>query len=267
MIFVLSKALWVVAAPGNLLLLLLLWGAARLLVSRGKRGLRPVLRAALLMLIAATLPIAEWLAAPLEDRFPALADEPQRVDGIVLLGGAIHTAISQSRGRVAVNDAADRMIGAVALARRHPEARILLTGGDGSIIPRGLHEADFMRELLIELGIAPERLIVERESRNTWENAVYSLATAKPAPGETWLLLTTAMHMPRSVGCFRQAGWGSIIPFPVDYRTAKKIVLRLEFGFPEELGLLNLVVREWDGLIAYYALGRTDALIPAPAPG
>jgi uncharacterized SAM-binding protein YcdF (DUF218 family) len=267
MVFILSKALWVVAAPGNLLLLLVLWGAARLLASRGKRGLRLVLLAAVLMLATATLPVAEWLAAPLENRFPALADEPQRVDGIVLLGGAIHTRISQSRGRVAVNDAADRMVGAVELARRHPEARILVTGGDGSVIPRGLHEADFMRVLLIELGIAPERIVLERESRNTWENAVDSLAVAKPAPGETWLLVTTAMHMPRSVGCFRRAGWGSIIPFPVDYRTTKRIVVQLTFGFPEDLGLLNLVVREWDGLVAYYALGRTDALFPAPAPG
>jgi uncharacterized SAM-binding protein YcdF (DUF218 family) len=262
-IFAASKILWVVAAPGNLLLLLLMFGVARLAVSRGRRGSGAVLLAALCMLITATLPVAAWLAAPLEDRFPAVATPPERVDGIILLGGAVDARLSKERGQVALNEAAERITETVALARRYPQARVLITGGDGSLVPNGLTEAEPTRDLLIALGVEPERLVIESAARNTWENAVLSYGLAQPRPEEIWLLVTTAMHMPRAVGCFRHAGW-SVVPYPVDYRTRPSGAFVVNFAFPAGLALLNLVVQEWDGLIAYYLLDRMDALFPGP---
>jgi uncharacterized SAM-binding protein YcdF (DUF218 family) len=188
---------------------------------------------------------------------------PAKVDGVVLLGGAVDGALSDARGQVSLNDAAERVTETVALARRYPQARILVSGGDGSLIPTGFTEADATRRLLIDLGVAPDRIVLESASRNTWENAAFSYRTVRPRPDETWLLVTTAMHMPRSVGCFRRAGW-SIMPYPVDYRTFPTTHFELGFGFPGGLELLNLVVKEWDGLIAYYLLGRMDAFFPAP---
>lgn len=266
MIFVASKVLWVLAAPGNLVLIILLLGVARLAFGKGKRGLGLILFASLAMLATAALPIWQLLAAPLENRFPAVPAPPDRVDGIILLGGAVEPLLSKERGQVALNDAAERITETVELARRHPEARVLVSGGDASIIPSGLSEADATRDLLIGLGVAPERLVIENASRNTWENAVLSYRAAQPRPGETWLLVTTAMHMPRAVGCFRRAGW-SVLPYPVDYRTRPSGAVELGFGFPGGLDMLNLVTKEWDGLIAYYLLGRLDALFPAPASG
>ena len=108
-----------------------------------------------------------------------------------------------------------------------------------------------------------ERLRFEDRSRNTFENAVYSFETAKPKPGETWLLVTTAMHMPRSIGCFRKAGW-DIFPYPVDYRTTGDVSFVPDFAFAEGLARINIAFREWLGLAAYWAMGRTDALLPAP---
>jgi uncharacterized SAM-binding protein YcdF (DUF218 family) len=262
-IFAASKILWVAAAPGNLLLLLLLFGVVRLMVTRGGKGSGAVLIAALCMLITATVPVAAWFAAPLEDRFPAVAKPPERVDGIILLGGAVDARLSKERGQVALNDAAERITETVALARRHPQARVLITGGDGSLIPNGLTEAEPTRDLLIALGVEPERLVIESAARNTWENAVLSYGLAQPRPEETWLLVTTAMHMPRSVGCFRRAGW-SVVPYPVDYRTRPSGTFVFGFAFPAGLNMLNLVVQEWDGLIAYYLLDRMDALFPGP---
>lgn len=263
MIFAASKILWVAAAPGNLLLLLLLFGVGRLAFSRGRRGLGAVLLAAFGMLITATLPVAAWLAAPLEDRFPAVAIPPERVDGIILLGGAVDPRLSKERGQVALNDAAERVTETVALARRYPQARVLITGGDASLMPKGLTEAEPTRDLVVALGVEPERLVMETTSRNTWENAVLSYKLAQPHPDETWLLVTTAMHMPRAVGCFRRAGW-SVVPYPVDYRTRPSGAFVLNFAFPAGLNLLNLAVQEWDGLIAYYLLDRMDALFPGP---
>jgi uncharacterized SAM-binding protein YcdF (DUF218 family) len=263
-IFAASKILWVVAAPGNFLLLVLLFGVVCLVVGKPRHGLAFVLIASLAFLTTATLPVAPWLAAPLENRFPPVTTPPEKVDGIIVLGGAVDPGLTEARGPVSISEAAERITEGVALALRYPKARVLLSGGEGLLFPKGLGEAETTRRLFIELGVAPERIILEDASRNTWENAAFSYRTVQPRPDETWLLVTSAMHMPRAVGCFRRAGW-SIVPYPVNFRTYPSVHFALGFGFPGGLDLLNLVIKEWDGLIAYYLLGRTDAFFPAPA--
>ncbi len=263
MTFVASKLFWAVAAPGNLLLLLLLAGLFAMARSRRRRGLALAMAAALGLLAIAILPAGQWLVAPLEDRFP-VPIVPAHVDGIIVLGGAVLPAVSRAHGQVALDDAAERITGALALAERHPEARLVLSGGDASILPRpGEQEAELTRALLIELGVAPDRLLIEDRSRNTYENALFSRALAQPKPGETWLLVTSAMHMPRAVGCFRQVGW-QVLPYPVDYRTEARP--RPDFQLSDHLELVDVAAKEWVGLAAYRLLGRTAALFPGARP-
>lgn len=261
MLFVLSKVFWFIAEPGNLLLLVLLAGWARAARRRGK-GLILLGIAAFGFLAAAVLPLWAWIAAPLEDRFPAPARLPDRVDGIVLLGGAVDAVLSQIRGQVALDEAAERVTETVILARAHPEARILVSGGEGTLIAYGFPEAEATRTLLAQLGIEPARIETEGRSRNTWENAVFSLAAVKPQPGENWVLVTSAAHMPRAMGCFRRAGW-RIIPFPVDYRTPRTGP-PFSFSLGRNLADFAAPAKEWLGLASYYWLGRTDALFPGP---
>ncbi len=259
MAFVAGKLFWAVMAPGNLLLLLLLAGLFRATRSRRRSGLALAVLAALLLLMVAVLPVGQWAVAPLERRFP-LPDVPARLDGIIVLGGAVEAEISRVHGEIALNDAAERITESLALAQRHPEAKLLLSGGEAALLPReGEQEADATRTLLVELGIAPERILVEDRSRSTFENAVLSRDLAQPKPGETWLLVTSAAHMPRAFGCFRHAGWQAL-PYPVDFRTG----MRPDFSLAGHLGLLDFAVKEWVGLVAYRLLGRTDALFPAP---
>jgi uncharacterized SAM-binding protein YcdF (DUF218 family) len=260
--FVISKLLWLIAAPGNFLLLVLVAGVLRAITSGRRRGFVLIAVATLGFLVVATLPVGAWLAAPLENRFPANSI-PERVDGIVVLGGSIDPGLSRARGQAAVMIAAGRIIETVALARRFPAARVLVSGGDGTLNPGALSEAGATRDLLIQLGVAAERIELESVARNTYENAVLSYAAAQPKPGESWLLVTSAMHMPRAVGCFRRAGW-TIIPFPVDYRTSTKVGTGPGLLLADDLMLVNFATKEWLGLIAYYWLGRIDALLPAP---
>jgi uncharacterized SAM-binding protein YcdF (DUF218 family) len=263
--FVLSKLLWIVVAPGNLLLVMLIIGVVVAAWSRRRRGFGLIVVATIGFLSIAALPIGLWLAAPLEDSFPAIA-VPARVDGIVVLGGSVDPGISQSRGQVALVAAAGRVTETVILARRFPDARVVISGGDASLFPAARSEAAATRDLLVDLGVAAERIVLEGNSRNTYENAAMSHAAAQPKAGETWLLVTSAMHMPRAVGCFRHAGW-TIIPYPVDYHTAPKSrtisELRPGLLLADNLVLLTLAVKEWLGLAADYALGRIDALLPA----
>ncbi len=223
MTFVISKLFWGVAAPGNLLVLLLVAGlvvavaeptAARARHRRpGSAGVAGVDCAARGRMAGGTA----------RGAFPG-AGVPERVDGIVVLGGAVETRTSRG-SEVHLNDSADRVVEAAVLARRYPDAKLLASGGDGNLIPDGEQEAELTRDLLIALGVAPERILVEDRSRNTIENAIYSRDMAQPKPGEVWLLVTSAWHMPRAVGCFRRAGF-DVLPYPVDFaRRPRKLAL------------------------------------------
>ncbi len=246
---------------GNLLVLLLVVATAGVLL--GVRRARIVLAAVTIVFIAiAVLPLGRWAIAPLEDRFPQPA-LPARVDGIILLGGAIHLDVTDAHGQIATNEYAERISQTLALARRFPEAKVLVSGGNFGEIPGGPGEAEAMRQMLVAEGLDDHRLVLEERSRNTFENAVYSVALAKPRPGQTWLLVTSAFHMPRAVGCFRHVGWNPL-PFPVDYQTAPSPLI--QWDFTGDLRVLDLAWHEWLGLAAYRILGRIDRIFPGPAP-
>jgi uncharacterized SAM-binding protein YcdF (DUF218 family) len=151
---------------------------------------------------------------------------------------------------------------AAVLARRFPEAKIVVTGGQGSLVLQGDTDAATAPRLLTALGVAPERLTLEGESRETFENAQFTKAMVEPSPGETWLLVTSAFHMPRSMGLFRKVGF-EVTPWPVDYRTTGRERFGLAQDNPiDSLEITQLAVREWLGLLAYRLSGRTDALLP-----
>jgi uncharacterized SAM-binding protein YcdF (DUF218 family) len=260
--FVLSKIYWYLAAPGNLLVLILLLGALALLTRR-RIGIWLAVVGTLGFAAIVATPIAEWTIVPLENRFPQ-PQLPDRIDGIIVLGGAVDEGITRARGLPAVNDAAERVIEAAALARRFPEARIVLSGGEG-LRDIGWNEAEPTRDILVSLGVPVERIVLEIRSRNTIENAEDSFAVVHPREGEVWLLVTSAMHMPRAVGCFRHVGW-RVVPFPVDYRTAPGVMSR-DYMLDDRLTILDLAVKEWVGLVAYRALGRIDTIFPGPESG
>lgn len=264
MFFALSKILWFVANPGNLLLIGLAAGGL-LLATRWRRGgLRLLALVAAAAFLIAVVPVGDWLMRGLENRFPAVASSPARVDGIVVAGGIVDPLLSEDRGQAAVNGAVERLFAAANLAKRHPRAKLIFTGGAGRLLHPESREARLVAPLLAELGIAPERVVLDEQSRNTWENAVNSRRLASPKSGETWLLVTSAFHMPRAIGCFRRAGWTDIVPYPVDYHTTRESLSSLAFDFTSGLSGLNAAVHEYLGLLFYWATGKTDALLPGP---
>jgi len=147
------------------------------------------------------------------------------------------------------------------LARRYPEARLVFTGGSGYVFTGELRETDVVRHVLDGLGFDVSRIAFERESRNTFENAAFSRRLVNPQAGETWILITSAAHMPRSVGIFRRAGW-PVLAYPVDYRSTHELTWSPDLL--SGLDALNESLREWVGLIAYRLMDRTNALFPAP---
>ena len=264
MTFILGKIFWLLATPGNFLVLVLLVGVLWFVLSRRRRGFALVVAAVAVMTVIAVFPVGEWLSLPLENRFSVPLPLPEKIDGIVLLGGPVEDLITGARAQIALNDAVARLTDAEVLARRFALARVVVTGGDRYAFATGFPEGAIMRDFLVARGVEPERIIAETRARTTYENAVYSLEEAKPKPGETWLLVTSALHMPRAVGCFRKVGW-TVLPYPVDYRTTGAFSVRPVLSFEHELELVTAATKEWIGLVAYRVLDHTDALFPAPA--
>lgn len=202
--------------------------------------------------VLSVFPLGNLLLQPIERQY--LANPPlQQVDGIIVLGGSEKTGPSAFWDQPQWNEGAERLIIAAQLARRFDRARILFSGGSGALrdlMGAALTEAELTGQALQALGIAKERLILEKAARNTAENAQLSRARANPAPGETWLLVTSAFHMPRALRSFKAAGWTDLVPYPVDYRTS---------AFSEEIGwqllhnthVLNTAIREWIGQRVY----------------
>jgi uncharacterized SAM-binding protein YcdF (DUF218 family) len=264
--FLVGKLGWVVLQPGNLLVLLLIAGFLRLLYSRGRRGKGKVLigSAALGFLVLAVAPLGSALLLDLEQRFPRPAALPARIDGILVLGGAVNPRLSMYYGETVFNGSVARVLAATRLARRHPEAKLVLSGGEGSISPVRYPEARATLGFVLDEGIARDRVVLEERSRTTHENAVFARAFIQPNPGEIWVLITSAFHMPRAVGAFRAVGW-PVIPYPVDFKVDPKTGLRPNFDLLDGLSAATIAGKEWAGLAAYRLLGWTQALFPGPA--
>lgn len=255
MSFVLSKLGWMLLQPSNLLVLLL---AAAILL-RWRRMSHLVLAT---LVAVSLLPVGLWLLRPLEERFSRPAALPDEVAGIIVLGGALDPPVAEARGVLATNQRAERPIEGAALAERYPDATLVFSGGDGTLLQRG-GEGAVNRHFVELWGLDEERVVYEERSRNTWENALLTRELVAPEPGQVWLLVTSAAHMPRAMGIFRRLDW-AVAPFPVDYETAGGAEWPERIAVAERLLELDMAAREWLGLLAYRLMGRTDALFPAP---
>jgi uncharacterized SAM-binding protein YcdF (DUF218 family) len=266
MFFILSKTAAFLLLPSNLLMLIAVIGIV-LLATRWRRAGACLAATGVLLLAAAGYgPVGELLLHPLEDRFPPWNAAQGAPDGIIVLGGAISPALTLNRGALAVSSSAPRIFALAKLAREFPAARIIYSGGNASLRPGGPAEADVIGRALDSFGVPRQRVVLERRARNTAENAAFSKAIAKPQPGERWLLVTSAAHMPRAVGCFRRVGF-PVEAYPVDWTTFKRLHLAPTLSFGEGLKHTDDAVHEWLGLIVYWLTGRTSAFLPGPAAG
>ncbi len=263
-----SKLFWLVAEPASLLLSL--WVAGCLILwTRWWRAGRVVVCATAAMTVAvAMFPIGQLALRPIEDRFPPLVSLPARVDGILVLGGVIDYYVIGKRGVPSSLLAAGspRLDAFIELARRYPAAKHVFTGGSIELIDGKDTEADVVRRIFARIGLDTTRIIFEDQSRNTYENAKFALDLVKPEPEETWLLITSARHMPRAYGTFHKAGWPHLLAYPIDFATDPNQPFDSAFRLGHNLNFLSEAIREYVGLAYYYNLGRIDRLFPVPDP-
>jgi uncharacterized SAM-binding protein YcdF (DUF218 family) len=250
--------------PSNLLLLIGLLGFLLLIFRRHRLGTTLMTLSLVLLAICGWSAVGALALAPLENRFPAptITAAPT---GIIMLGGAVDIHLTADRKMVALNDGAERLTETAALALRFPQARVFLSGGFGHIgAETAPSESAVAKELLLQLGIPAERISMEENSRTTWENAQQSYKALSPKPGETWLLVTSAWHMPRAVASFRGANF-EVVPYPVDYRTSSDRGSWRMINKSSALGLqdIDIAFHEWIGLVAYWMTGKTTEILPS----
>lgn len=263
--FVLSKLSFLVLRPSNLVILLILLGLVLPRLGRRRTGAVLFFLGVLGLVAFAWTPLPTLIAEPLERRFPIVQTIDPPPDGIIILGGSVDTvATAVWDGQAQTIDGAERLILGAELARRYPQAKLVFTGGSAAVLRDEPKEAGVADKILTALGFPKDRLILEDASRNTRENALFTWEAVKPEPGERWVLVTSAFHMPRSVGVFRAAGWPGIIAYPVDFRTSGALRVMGRQPASEGLFLADVGIKEWIGLAAYRFMGYTDALFPAP---
>ena len=263
MFFILSKTVAFLFFPSNLLIFLGLAGVA-LMATRRKRAGAYMAAASLILLTAAGfLPVGSVLIHVLESRFPPWDAGRGAPDGIIVLGGAIVPELSRDYGEPVVGGDGSRIVAMAKLARAYPNARIVYAGGDATLFGNRPSETDFVYPILDSFGIPRSRVTLEVRSRNTAENAVYVKDLIKPRPGERWLLVTSAQHMPRAIGSFREIGF-AVEAYPVGWQTKRTLDPIWSRVLANGLGRLDAAAHEWIGLFTYRLTGKITEILPSP---
>lgn len=264
MFFYASKILGFFTQPSNIIATLCVIGLALVLLNRQRIGTWLVSFGVLLLLVLGYSPLSNVLLLSLTERFPQRQDGGRAPDGVVVLGGAIDPDATAARNSLEINAAGERVVAMLELARRYPQAKIAFTGGAASLIEQTLSEAPVAGDVLRQFGVAPDRIVLETGSRTTEENATFTARLVNPKPGERWLLVTSAWHMPRSIGVFRKAGF-DVDAYPVDWRTRGWIDASETFDTASAgLARADIALHEWVGLVIYRLIGRTSELLPGP---
>ena len=257
MFFFLSKTFGVLAQPILHPLLLAVLGLVLGWLGWRVWRRRILVASFCLILIYSWLPVAQLVIRPLENAYPTpAAQQIRQTSGIIVLGGFARSGLLPAeRGAGQLGASAERLVEAVGLARIYPEKPVIFTGFSGALLPKGWDEARATRYFLDRLGVGTDQIRLENRARNTAENARFSLELAQPGDTDSWLLITSAAHMPRAMASFAAAGWPQMIAYPVDYQTRPA---GIDWGFDPAagFGILYSALHEYIGLAAYRLSGR-----------
>ncbi|QFY61934.1 YdcF family protein [Rhizobium grahamii] len=259
--FLFSKLVWVFGQPMSLAFLFVALALITGLFRWRATSLASSTLAALILFVTLYTTVGNYLLQNLEDRFPKPQD-PDSLQCMIVLGGAFENEVNTARHGIELNAGGDRFIEALRLAQKYPQAQILISGGDGSL--SGIYEGDAVisARFFPLFGVPKERLLEEKTSRTTFENAVNTKDLLASQGLSNCLLITSGYHMPRSVGIFRKQAI-DVVPWPTDYRTDGHEGLGIDFTQPSRNAQnLATAIREWFGLVGYYFADRTSELYP-----
>jgi uncharacterized SAM-binding protein YcdF (DUF218 family) len=260
--FYLSKIVWIVISPDSIFIILLTVCLLLFLLKQSEKATFLLVLLTFFTLFLSFFSVGNWMLYPLESRFQHNPELPEKVDGIIVLGGSVTPDVSAYWQQLETNEAHERLSSFIQLAQHYPDAMLVFSGGIASINQKKPTEAQIAEPYFLTSGISTDRLIIENKSRNTAENVSYIRQLVSPQSNEIWVMVTTAFHMPRAMGVFCQQNW-KVIPYPVDHRTLPTKLYQPGFSLLEHANQLVIASHEWVGLLAYYFGGKTNQLFPA----
>lgn len=256
MFFILSKIIWFLLAPLNFLTICTTLGLLFLRLKKSRAAFACFVISMIVFIIIGILPTGQNLTHYLETRYSKPESMPAHVDGIIILGGAVESDASQISHMTEFNNAVDRVTAAMILSHKYPNAKIVFSGGSGRLIHNERVDSVDMKIFLKDMQFDTAKVVYEDQSRTTSENLINSKNKIHPKPDETWLLITSAAHMPRAMGVAQQLGWG-LIPYPVDYRgPGRYLWVTQKFDVLDNFYLADLALREMLGIAAYKMNGK-----------
>jgi len=213
--------------------------------------------AALLLVCLMVLPVDQVLSRPLENQYPRRPPPPAHVDGIVILDNSANAQVFATRHVQGPNAGVIRILAGADLARRYPSATLIYSGTAGGTPGQRAAELAAVQNVFALTGIAPGRITFERTSRDTGENLANSMKLVHPGKDQTWILVTSAIHMPRAMAIARKLGW-KMVPWPSDY-ISTPTGRGYRIAYPSE-GLMDVdrALHEWIGLLFYRLTGRAS---------
>lgn len=218
----------------------------------------------LAIVILGVFPLGPLMMVWLERQYPAPAELPAKIDGLILLGGAFESARSTSLRTISVNGQIDRALCFVDIAKKYPAARLVFSGGNGDILNPEANESVDAKKFFEISGLGARPMLYEDKSKNTYENVIYSKALVNPKPDETWVVMTSAYHMPRTMGIFQKAGWG-ILPYQCDYKTDANYISPFTHlpNVASNFSIMNVALKEYFGILVYALTGKSTFILPS----
>ena len=261
MFFYLSKIFWAVASPLNFIWILCLFSLIYALIKRQKIN-KASLIAIYSFLILGFFPVGPNIIVLLERQYERPAVMPDKADGIIVLGGGFNAERGHITGMMTANSGINRAIDFVDLAMKYPKAKLVYSGGSGTIFHQDKGETAIAEKFLKLTAIDKGRVIYEHKSRNSFENVKNSKKLVKPSRDEQWIVVTSMFHMPRVMGVFKAQEW-DVLPYPSSPLTVGEYRI-LPHGLEVEHNFMLLTkgVKELIGGVIYYFSGKSAFILP-----
>ena len=260
MVFYLSKIIWIVLNPFNLIIFLFLFATIANFFKYKKIFKYIFYPTLIFFLTISFFPIGKYLIYIIEKEYHNPPDIPPDVDGILILGGATNPLLSEQFNKTNFNDSADRLIHSIPLIKKNKKAKIIFSGGSGFINRPELDHAKHVKKFFISMNLNTDEIFFENKSKNTYENILFSKKIVAPKKNEKWIVVTSAFHMNRAIFIAEKYNW-ELTPYAVDFTQSKKLFLRPNLNLLGNINTLQHGSHEWIGLIAYYLMGRTSRIL------
>jgi uncharacterized SAM-binding protein YcdF (DUF218 family) len=227
-VFLWARTVLKLILPPASLLILAIAGALLMRLKYRKSGKMLIILSLVALYLLSTSLVANFMIGPLENIYPPIAESMKDIDAVVVLSSGVKDLSHAGLGQVPGSESLKRLVHGIKIYRQLKVPRLVICGGIADPSKPGVSLGGVLAQTALDIGVKPDDLILEEDSKNTYEGALNLLKILKG--GKRIILVTHARHMGRSVLLHRKAGF-SVIPAPSDY-TGERISVNIESFIP-----------------------------------